>query len=235
MWSEGRGAPPLDLLEPLWRKDGSYPGVDEPSSNQADVALVNAASAGDRCAQTAIWRRYLPLVRSRMSRSLGGQDVDDHVQEVFLRLFKYLPDLRDPAALRSFLIGIALRVAGTELRRRRSRCWLQLTASGDLPEPSCAAHVGADEPREAVARLSAILESFAPESYRVIELRYVEGKELSEVAEAIDVSLATAKRHLARASARLHAILRHEPSLADYVCATSLRGSHAERASVAQA
>jgi RNA polymerase sigma-70 factor (ECF subfamily) len=207
----------------------------ESAIHREDTALVLAASAGDRAAQTAIWRRYLPLVRSRMSRSLGPHDVDDHVQEVFLRLFNVLPDLRDPAALRSFLIGIALRVAGTELRRRRSRCWLRLTASGDLPEPDSAPHSGADERREAVARLSAILESFGPESYRVIELRYVEGKELAEVAEAIDVSLATAKRHLARASARLHAIVRHEPSLADYVCATSLRGSHGERASVGQA
>jgi RNA polymerase sigma-70 factor (ECF subfamily) len=200
-----------------------------------DAALVHAAASGDRTAQTAIWKRYLPLVRSRMSRSLGGQDVDDHVQEVFLRLFKYLPDLRDPTALRSFLIGIALRVAGTELRRRRCRYWLQLTASGDLPEPHHAVDDNADEPREAVARLSAILENFTPESYRVIELRYVEGKELTEVAEAIDVSLATAKRHLARASARLHAIVQREPTLAGYLRAGPPRGSHGGRAYFAHA
>lgn len=196
---------------------------------------MHAASKGDRGAQTAIWKRYLPLVRSRMSRSLGGQDVDDHVQEVFLRLFKYLPDLRDPSALRSFLIGIALRVAGTELRRRRCRYWLQLTASGDLPEPNHSADESLDEPREAVARLSAILENFTPESYRVIELRYVEGKELTEVAEAIDVSLATAKRHLARASARLHAIVQREPSLAGYLRAASPHGSHGDRTFFAHA
>ncbi len=208
--------------------------MDEPTCNTTgastaqhqDAALVHAASKGDRSAQTAIWKRYLPLVRSRMSRSLGGQDVDDHVQEVFLRLFKYLPDLRDPSALRSFLIGIALRVAGTELRRRRCRYWLQLTTSGELPEPASNTDVDADEPREAVARLSAILEKFTPESYRVIELRYVEGKELTEVAEAIDVSLATAKRHLARASARLHAIVQREPVLAGYLRATPPHGSN---------
>ena len=157
-----------------------------------------------------------------MSRSLGGQDVDDHVQEVFLSLFQVLPDLRDPSALRSFIIGITLHVVGTELRRRRGRYWLQLTASGDLPEPSV--QPDAEPPREAVARLSAILDTFAPETYRVIALRYVEGKELTEVAEAIDVSLATAKRHLARASARLHAIVRREPILAGYLQAASVRG-----------
>ena len=165
-----------------------------------------------------------------MSRSLGGQDVDDHVQEVFLSLFQVLPDLRDPAALRSFIIGITLHVVGTELRRRRGRYWLQLTASGDLPEPSV--QPDSDPPREAVARLSAILETFGPDTYRVIALRYVEGKELTEVAEAIDVSLATAKRHLARASARLHAIVRREPILAGYLQAASTRAdSHGDRGS----
>jgi RNA polymerase sigma-70 factor (ECF subfamily) len=158
-----------------------------------------------------------------MSRSLGGQDVDDHVQEVFLSLFQVLPDLRDPSALRSFIIGITLHVVGTELRRRRGRYWLQLTPSGELPEPSAQPDV--DPPREAVARLAAILETFTPETYRVIALRYVEGKELTEVAEAIDVSLATAKRHLSRATGRLHAIVKREPILAGYLHAASTRAS----------
>jgi RNA polymerase sigma-70 factor (ECF subfamily) len=152
-----------------------------------------------------------------MSRAVGEHDVDDQVQEVFLRLFQVLPNLRDPAALRSFIIGITLRVAGTERRRRRDRCWLQLTPSGELPEP--APSPDAQDPRDAMARLSAILDTFAPENYRVIELRYVEGKELTEVARAIDVSLATAKRHLARVSARLRAVVKREPVLAGYLAA----------------
>ena len=182
---------------------------------QGDAALVHAAWSGDRAAQAAIWRRYLPMVRSRMSRTIGDHDLDDQVQEVFLRLFQVLPNLRDPSALRSFIIGITLRVAGTERRRRRDRCWLQLTPSGELPEPMITPDP--QDPRDALARLSAILDSFAPENYRVIELRYVEGKELTEVARAIDVSLATAKRHLARVSARLRAVVKREPVLAGYL------------------
>ena len=49
------------------------------------------------------------------------------------------------------------------------------------------------------------------------------------MAEAIDVSLATAKRHLARASARLHAIVRRDPSLAGYLQGAS--AAHLDRAS----
>ena len=183
---------------------------------------MHAAWRGDRAAQTAIWKRYLPLVRARMSRSLGGQDVDDHVQEVFLSLFQVLPDLRDPSALRSFIIGITLHVVGTELRRRRGRYWLQLTPSGDLPEPIAPQH-DADPPREEVARLPR--SSSRSRRRRTASSRSGTSRARSSPKwrEAIDVSLATAKRHLARASARLHAIVRREPILAGYLQAASLR------------
>ncbi len=186
-----------------------------------DADLVRAALAGDRNAEVAIWRRYVPLVRSKLGRSIGGQDVDDHVQEVFLRLFEYLPQLRDPAALRSFLIGITLRIAGTELRRRRCRWWLTLTPTGDVPEPCTFEDEG--ETRQVVSKLHGILTKLTPSSSRFFELRFVEERELSEVAVAMNVSLATAKRHLARVSACVYAMADREPALAGYMQAAAVR------------
>jgi RNA polymerase sigma-70 factor (ECF subfamily) len=171
---------------------------------------------GDRQAHVAIWRKYMALVRSKIGRSVGGQDVDDHVQEVFLRLFEHLPQLRDPGALRSFIIGITLRVGGTELRRRRCRWWLTITPTGELPEPPPSRDDGSDV-REVLARLLAVLGRLSPHSSRVFELRYVEEKELTDVAKAMKISLATAKRHLARASACFYAMAEREPALAHLV------------------
>lgn len=188
-------------------RPGREPAVD-------DAALVRDALAGTPHAHAAIWRRYVSLVRSKLGRSLGTQDVDDQVQEVFLRLFEYLGQLRDPNALRSFIIGITLRTAGTELRRRRCRWWLNLTATGELPEPGS---TDDGETRQVVARLLEIVSQLAPQSSRAFELRYIEERELTEVAEAMSISLATAKRYLARASARVFAISEREPELVPYV------------------
>jgi RNA polymerase sigma-70 factor, ECF subfamily len=181
-----------------------------------DVALVHAAWVGDPRAHVAIWRKYSVLVRAKMGRSVGGHDVEDLVQEVFLRLFEFLPHLRDPAALRSFIIGITLRVAGTELRRRRCRWWLTLTATGELPEPNTGSDDGSDV-REVLSRLLAILAQLSPHSSRVFELRFIEDRELADVATAMNISLATAKRHLSRASACVHAMAEREPVLAGFV------------------
>jgi len=84
-----------------------------------DAALVRAVLAGDERAFRAIWNKYVALVRSKLGHV--RRDIDDCVQEVFVRLHGRLPYLRDHTALSSFIIGITLRVAGTELRRRRAR------------------------------------------------------------------------------------------------------------------
>ncbi len=196
-------------------------------SSAADAALVRAAWRGDKQAHVAILRKYTALVRSKIGRSVGGQDVEDHVQEVFLRLFEHLPQLRDPGALRSFIIGITLRVGGTELRRRRCRWWLTVTPTGELPEPPPSRDDGSDV-REVLARLLAILGRLTPHSSRVFELRFVEEKELTDVAKAMNISLATAKRHLSRASTCFFAMAEREPALADFVRSGLWRGGPAQ-------
>lgn len=195
------------------KTDDTTPATD---SSEADAALVRSARQGDRRAHLAIWRKYSPLVRSRIGRSVGGQDVEDHVQEVFLRLFEHLPQLRDPGALRSFIIGITLRVGGTELRRRRCRWWLAVAPTGELPEPPPSRDDGSDV-REVLGTLLQILGKLTPHSSRVFELRYIEEKELTDVARAMKISLATAKRHLARASTCFFAMAEREPALADFM------------------
>ncbi|MDP9151443.1 MAG: RNA polymerase sigma factor [Myxococcota bacterium] len=181
----------------------------------SDEELALAACGGDPRAPVAIWRRYGVQVRSKLLRWTGFHDVDDHVQEVFSRLFEQLPRLRQPSALRSFLIGITLRVACTELRRRR-RWRLRLTATGEVPE--VADYDGDDgAAREALTRFEGILGKLAPRTRRVFVLRYVEKLELVDVAAAMHISLATAKRHLARASSRVFAMVKREPALAEYI------------------
>ena len=190
-----------------------------------DAGLVEAARAGERRAATAIWNRYSRLVRGMLRRSVGRDDVDDGVQEVFIRLFAGLGQLRQASSLRSFLIGITLRVAGTDLRRKRSRSWLQLTPTGDVGEFSSGATSDDTNAPEALARLHAILDRQSPGARLVFVLRYVEGMDLTEVAAALDISLATAKRHLARASARVFAMVERDPALVDYLSQRSGSGS----------
>jgi RNA polymerase sigma-70 factor (ECF subfamily) len=170
-----------------------------------------------------VWDRYAGLVRRILRRSLGPDaDVEDAVQDVFLRFFSQVGGLRDPGALRPFLIGITLHVAGSALRRRRVRRWLRLTDDGSLPERAGARDD--DEARAALRRLYAILDRLDDAGRLVFVLRHIEGLELTEVAAALGTSLATTKRRLAKVTGRVLAMIERDPALAEYARALPAEG-----------
>jgi len=187
-----------------------------PSAFADDPALVRALMARQPAAAAAAWDRFSPLVRGLLWQSLGAySDVDDLAQDVFLHFFRRIPDLRDPNALSSFIVGITIRVARGELRRRRLRRWLRLSDDGALPDvPTAGADIDA---REALQRLYAILDKVDDEARLAFVLRYVQGLELTEVAEALGCSLATAKRRIAKANQRIAVHARGDRSLEPFL------------------
>jgi RNA polymerase sigma-70 factor (ECF subfamily) len=181
-----------------------------------DATLARAVAEGQPRALGLVWDRYATLVRGILRRALGpGADVDDQVQVTFVALHRDAKNLRDPGALRAFLVGITTRVARAELRRRRYRRWFMLTDDGAVPE--AADEGGDDDAREAVRRLYAVLDRLDEKGRMIFVLRHVEGLELTETADAMGVSLATAKRHLAKVSARVQAMAARDPILAAYL------------------
>ncbi len=201
-----RVRPPLQLVRP-----------DPQPSGPDDAALVKALQSGQQEALLAIWDRHATLVRGLLRRSLGPWgDVEDLVQEVFLAFHRSAHDLRDPAMLRAYLVGITTRKAISELRRRRVRSFLRITEDGVLPEAEDPGVVEDDGP-EALRRLYQLLEGCSAADRMAFVLRHVEGLQLEEVARALGVSVATAKRQLGRVHARVVALARRDPVLSGYV------------------
>jgi RNA polymerase sigma-70 factor, ECF subfamily len=199
---------------PLSRLRIVSPGEERPEDDSVLVAGVRAREPG---AAGRMWDRYASLVRGILRRMLGPVDVEDGVQDAFLRLFRDLGSLRDPAALRSFLIGITLHVAKSELRRRRAKRWLLLSDDGVIPEPDALAVDEWHEPRAAVLRLYEVLDRISDERRTLFVLRYVEGLDLAELSAVLDCSLATTKRRVADAARRVCLLAASDPLLAPYL------------------
>ncbi len=181
-----------------------------------DAALARLAAEKDPRAAAALWDRYASLVRGILRRTLGPiAEVEDLVQEAFIGMFRTLGGLRDPDALRSFIVGTAIRTARSELRRKRVRRWLSLTPTGTLPDSEQAGGVD-PEARRAVKRLYEVLDTIDDRGRMAFVLRHMEGYELTEVAEALGCSLATTKRALTKAQERVNAMVKRDPLLAPY-------------------
>lgn len=178
----------------------------------SDAELVSKAAAGDRPAIAEIWVRYRNLVRSVLLATLGfDQDIDDLVQEVFLGLFRAVGQVRDGAALPAILSRIAVRRAGMALRKRRVRALTSLLPWTQLPEVEVAPPDFDD--RLALTTLYGLLDRVKQRARLAFLLHHVHGMDAGDVADALGVSLATAKRDIADGRKRLIQLARSEPRL----------------------
>jgi RNA polymerase sigma-70 factor, ECF subfamily len=186
-----------------------------PGADETDAALVSAAREGNAGACFRICSKYAPLVSRLVGAYFGpGAERDDLAQEVFLRVFSRIGDVRDPRALRGFIAGICLGVARNTSRRARIRSILRLSPRGDLPDIPIPGIE--DEARQTLRHLWRLLSSASGEDRSLFVCRHVEKMEMSDVAAAHGMNIVTAKRRVARMTSRISAAMQQDAVLADY-------------------
>ena len=138
------------------------------------------------------------------ARGLAATDVLDALQDTFVKVFRNAWQLEDPLALRSWVLRVAHSVGLDEFRRRQRLRFADYQRS----RAESASVVAPVELRSALREAYRVL-SVLPEPEReVFTLRYIDGLELTQIAETCGVSLATVKRRLGRASTRFTTLAR---------------------------
>lgn len=172
-----------------------------------DAALVIAARAGESWAQQALFERYARLVLGLAQRILmNDADADDLAQDAFVYALNRLDTLQNPQAFASWLSSIVVRTAGKRLRSRRLLTRLGLRRSEPVNLDGV---VAANAPADVAFELRAVyslLDGLPAEERVALILRRVEGMEIAETAEQMGLSVATVKRRLASAEARLNRV-----------------------------
>ena len=184
------------------------------TAGASDADLVHGLVHKEEWAAVALWTRYGSLVFRVADRALGSRhEAEDLTQDVFLCVFNKIAGLRDPNALRSFVVSIAIRTLKWRLRRRRLRQWVHLTETGDLPDQP----VNGVDVEEALRRFYRLLDKLRSDDRLVFVLRRVDGMRLEEVGQATGHSVATVKRRLSRADAELAQWMEREPILMTFL------------------
>jgi RNA polymerase sigma-70 factor, ECF subfamily len=180
-----------------------------------DADLAKALIAGEPWATSMTWNRFAPIVYGIASRALGrDSEAEDVTQEVFYRLFSRVGTLKNPEAFRSFVVSFAIRIVKWELRRRRARRWIMLSDGNQLPE--VATLTGDAESREVLRRFYVVLDQLSARERLVFALRHLESMTLEEIAAALEISLSTVKRTLARAALRVSQWIEGDANLVNY-------------------
>jgi RNA polymerase sigma-70 factor (ECF subfamily) len=177
-----------------------------PAPGLSDGDLARRIGRGDRWAEEAFYRRHLPAVHGMVRRLLAtSHDADDVVQDAFATAFEIWDQLREPDRAAHWLMQIAIRKVHRRFRKKRLLKALGLDAT---VEDSTLALLARDdspagETRAELAILDRVLRELPVAERIAWMLRHVEGLALDEVAARCDCSLATAKRRIARAHARV--------------------------------
>src|SRR3982750_3720453 len=96
-------------------------GGDDPRDEHTERDLVARWKAGDQRAATRLVERHAEAV-TRFVRSLGARrDLDDVVQETFVRAFGSIDGFRGESSLRTWLFTIARRLVLDHRRSERRR------------------------------------------------------------------------------------------------------------------
>jgi RNA polymerase sigma-70 factor, ECF subfamily len=163
-----------------------------------DAALAARAQKDEAGAFSALYARHARYIAGVAYRLMGDDgDVDDVVQETFLDAADGIHALADPAAVRAWLVTIAVRRVKRLLARRRRRRFLFWQFAEMAPRSS--------DPRDRapVDGLYDALDTLPIDLRVPWVLSRIEQVTLAEVARICDVSLATIKRRIADADARI--------------------------------
>jgi RNA polymerase sigma-70 factor (ECF subfamily) len=155
--------------------------------------LVVRCQAGDESAFAELVERYSPRLRYYLRKVLASADAaEDALQDVWLDVFRSLPRLANPQALRAWLYRIARDQAFTRLRKASRR-------EGPLDETAVVDPTSAEEndfsPEDA-ARIHDALDKLREEQREVLVLRFLEEMSYEEIARVVGCQLGTVRSRI---------------------------------------
>jgi RNA polymerase sigma-70 factor, ECF subfamily len=183
---------------------------DTPAETLAE--LVPLAKSGDERALRALFDAHVERVYHLCRFLLPHHvDVDDVVQDVFVRAIESLARLREVQAFTGWLRAITVHVVRNRIRHERFLQRIGLRTKEALPSDLLLDRLVAREaPPDVHAELTAVYRAMRrlnADACAALVLQRVEGLTLPEIAQALGVSLSTAKRRLAAAERELSAEL----------------------------
>ena len=179
------------------------------TDERTDLDLVARWKAGEQRAATLLVERHASAI-ARFVSSIGARtDVDEVVQDTFVRAFASLDGFRGDSSLRTWLFTIARRLVLDRRRAARRRGEHVEVQEGDVAtEYDALDGVVADDDHqredtgqdgvvadETQVRMRRAMAALTPTQREVFVLRVSEGLSYREIADAVDTTEGAARVH----------------------------------------
>jgi len=163
----------------------------ELSPAEADAIDVEFAVNGDTQAFERLYRRHVAKIHSLARWLLSRDDVDDVIQDVFIRVWQKLDTFRGNSAFSTWLHRLATNVI---LRRREKIGTDESRHSGSELELATRASVGNNTGLK--VDIENAVDRLPPRARQVFVLHDMEGYKHEEIATALEISVGTSRSQL---------------------------------------
>jgi RNA polymerase sigma-70 factor (ECF subfamily) len=178
------------------------------SLSQPDPAILRKAQQGDERAFAIILRAYETPIYNYILRLTGDKALaEDLVQEVFLRVFQGLPRFSSRSKFTTWLFQVTKNRVLDELRARERRP-LSSVCLDDAPQLEAL-----DQPVERVETIDALwraIDALNVDLKMALLLRDIVGLSYNEIADSLEVTLATVKWRIFKAREDVQLALARE-------------------------
>ncbi len=176
------------------------------SRDEARVRIPRVVSPETGDLRALFQQHYAGIWRLLRRLGVPNAQIDDATQEVFWIAARRLTDI-EPGREHSFLYGVALRVASNQIRRQPALRNVplddlpHLADSQPSPEENC-------EQRQLRQLLDLVLLRMSEELRFIFVLCELEGLEVKQVADLVEIPVGTASSRLRRAREEFSAIAK---------------------------
>ena len=175
---------------------------------QPDLALLRLAQRGNERAFTEIVRSYEAPVYNYVLRMVSDRSLaEDLTQDIFLRIYQGLPGFSLRCRFTTWLFQVAKNRVLDELRARERRPHAPVSIDDATPLDVVDAPLEQVEAIDAVWRAVAVLN---PDLKMALLLRDVVGLSYTEIADSLEITLATVKWRIYKAREEVQLALARE-------------------------
>jgi len=175
-----------------------------------DFELIKRACQGDDSAFNQVIQAYRKRILGTIARLIGRpEDVEDVGQEVFLRLYFSLDQLRTPEVFEAWMYRLTVNAAYDYLRRQKRRPEARMADLSEQQVMMADASAGTKREGEVQRRkrvrelVGALLNSVSEQDRILLTLKEIEGLSLKELEKVYGVNENALKVRLFRARQRV--------------------------------
>ncbi|MGC8545340.1 RNA polymerase sigma factor [Athalassotoga sp.] len=177
--------------------------------------LIESLKRADSRAYDELYREYVEKIGGIARSYLGVDDVEDVIQEVFIKVYKNIKKFRGDSSLSTWIYRITVNVCKDMLGKKHRRKEILTSFGEEDDDEKNTIREPADElqPSDELMKMlsaeeiSKAIDSLSKEDRLLINLREIEGMSYDQISEIMDKPVGTVKSRLHYARERLKGIL----------------------------